>query len=409
MGDMEKTFERIAEMSRQSLEKAKNFEKRRFLFSEIMRIVQAKKHLIVLLTGMRGAGKTVLSLQVGNNLLREGEEVLYIPADHVALSDISLYDIVKHSTMHGYTYFIVDEIHSRPDWSKELKSIYDSLDVFVLATGSSTALLRKGRYDLSRRALEIKLPVMSYREMVNLRFDKNRTVLSLEEILRGFRNLSIKYKPYSIMDYLSYYSLPVSLECTPDIGKELILSTIEKVIYKDLPDLYHLDAETIYDAKKLLVYLSSITPGETSISNLTQMLENVGKGTVKTLLTAFSELGVTFAVPPHGKPGKRLRKSYKVLMTPPYRHIIARARGLEPSIGTLREDFFVAHACHAHSVEYFKSKRMPDYVLDGRYIFEIGGSKKTKRQIKAIKEAYLVADTTYSETKIPLHLFGYLY
>ena len=172
--------------------------------------------------------------------------------------------------MHGYTYFIVDEIHSRPDWSKELKSIYDSLDVFVLATGSSTALLRKGRYDLSRRALEIKLPVMSYREMVNLRFDKNRTVLSLEEILRGFRNLSIKYKPYSIMDYLSYYSLPVSLECTPDIGKELILSTIEKVIYKDLPDLYHLDAETIYDAKKLLVYLSSITPGETSISNLTQ-------------------------------------------------------------------------------------------------------------------------------------------
>ncbi len=409
MAELDKVFEKISEISRQKLEEVKAYQKKRFLFGELMAIASKESKLILLLTGVRGAGKTVLSLQVGNELVASGKNVLYMAADHVALSGISLYDVVERGTAYGYTHFIIDEAHSRPNWPKELKSIYDGLGVFVLATGSSTTLLKQGKYDLSRRALEISLPVMSYREMINLRFNESRKAITVDEILKNYRQLSISYRPYNILDYLSYYSLPVSLEHPPEIGRKLVFSTIEKMVYRDLPEVYHIEAETIYDAKKLLVYLATITPGETSISNLAQMLENAGKGTIKTLLTAFSQLGMAFAIPPHGKPGKKLRKSYKVLLAPPYRHIIAKAAGVEPPIGALREDFFVAHTCQRHALEYFSRKKMPDYILDGKEVFEVGGAGKTRKQLKGLKDAYLVADTSYSETKIPLHLFGYLY
>jgi len=118
---------------------------------------------------------------------------------------------------------------------------------------------------------------------------------------------------------------------------------------------------------------------------------------------------MAFAVSPHGKAGKKLRKSYKILLAPPYRHIISRAAGVEPSIGALREDFFVAHASYQHDVEYFSRKSMPDYILEGVGIFEIGGAGKSKKQLRGFENAHLVADVTYSETMLPLHLFGYLY
>jgi len=44
-------------------------------------------------------------------------------------------------------------------------------------------------------------------------------------------------------------------------------------------------------------------------------------------------------------------------------------------------------------------------------IFEIGGKNKNFKQIKDVKNSYLVIDTDYTtqKNKIPLWLFGFLY
>jgi len=52
-----------------------------------------------------------------------------------------------------------------------------------------------------------------------------------------------------------------------------------------------------------------------------------------------------------------------------------------------------------------------DFLVDARYLFEIGGRSKQFDQIKGEKDAYLACDDIESGigAKIPLWLFGFLY
>lgn len=52
-----------------------------------------------------------------------------------------------------------------------------------------------------------------------------------------------------------------------------------------------------------------------------------------------------------------------------------------------------------------------DFVIDQKYIFEIGGKNKTQKQIHGIDNAFIVSDDIERgyNNKIPLWLFGFLY
>ena len=52
-----------------------------------------------------------------------------------------------------------------------------------------------------------------------------------------------------------------------------------------------------------------------------------------------------------------------------------------------------------------------DFLVDDRYLFEIGGKGKTFRQIKDIADSFVVNDGVEIGfgNKIPLWLFGFLY
>ena len=61
-----------------------------------------------------------------------------------------------------------------------------------------------------------------------------------------------------------------------------------------------------------------------------------------------------------------------------------------------------------HMLNYPKSG---DFLVDGQYVFEVGGKAKSKKQIKDETAAWVVADGLEIgvEGKIPLWLFGFLY
>ena len=58
-----------------------------------------------------------------------------------------------------------------------------------------------------------------------------------------------------------------------------------------------------------------------------------------------------------------------------------------------------------------KELSLGDFVIDDRYLFEVGGEKKWFTQIKDICESYVVSDNIETGTgnRIPLWLFGFLY
>ena len=52
-----------------------------------------------------------------------------------------------------------------------------------------------------------------------------------------------------------------------------------------------------------------------------------------------------------------------------------------------------------------------DFVVEDKYIFEVGGKNKSFKQIKDIENSFVVADDLEVgfRAKIPLYLFGFLY
>ena len=52
-----------------------------------------------------------------------------------------------------------------------------------------------------------------------------------------------------------------------------------------------------------------------------------------------------------------------------------------------------------------------DFLVDNKYLFEVGGKNKTFEQIKDIQDSFLAVDDTEvgSRNRIPLWMFGLLY
>lgn len=76
--------------------------------------------------------------------------------------------------------------------------------------------------------------------------------------------------------------------------------------------------------------------------------------------------------------------------------------------GTLRETFFMNQLSALHEVTY-PSKG--DFLVDGRWLFEVGGKGKSFEQIKDLPDSYLAVDDieTSRGNRVPLWLFGFLY
>ncbi len=76
--------------------------------------------------------------------------------------------------------------------------------------------------------------------------------------------------------------------------------------------------------------------------------------------------------------------------------------------GMYARTFFITRLGQSHLVEYAE---YGDFVVDRKYVFETGGSGKNSRQLKNIREGFVVADDIEYGTgnRIPLWLFGFLY
>lgn len=126
------------------------------------------QHRMVGLTGSRGVGKTTLLLQrIKEKLPRK--DVLYVSMDDLYFSEHSLVELADHFHTTGGNFLFLDEVHKYPDWSRELKLIYDYHPALhIVFTGSSILDITKGTSDLSRRAVMYEMQGLSFREYLSL-------------------------------------------------------------------------------------------------------------------------------------------------------------------------------------------------------------------------------------------------
>jgi len=136
--------------------------------------------------GARGVGKTTFLLQFikQNNL--SISEALYVSLDNLWFSKNNLLSFVDSFEKRGGKYLFLDEVHKYPNWSQELKNIYDDFPTLkVIFTGSSLLEILNARADLSRRAIVYKMQGLSFREYLNMNLGTNFQIITLDNIVNN--------------------------------------------------------------------------------------------------------------------------------------------------------------------------------------------------------------------------------
>ena len=372
---------------------------------------------LIEIRGSRGVGKTTLMLQRAKQLQKAGEKVIYVTLDSPQFYKLTLYEFADSFSKMGGTYLFVDEVHRYPakhkdsDWSLELKNIYDAFsDLKIVYSGSSILHLFKGKGDLSRRKASYTLNGLSFREYLQLYAKINLDILSLEDILNNHGDIAakilqeIKPLPY-FKKYLrtGYYPFFKGNEAVYFKQLQEIVNTI---IDADIPYLVSVSHNAREQLKRLLGAISSTVPYVPNLGNLADSVFISDQRTLLKYLLLLDEAQIISLVRSDSKGNKLLQKPEKILMGDSN---LIYALGLNrDDIGTVRESYFYDQLSVVGDISYSSAA---DFLVDNKYVFEVGGKSKGKKQIKNQEHAYLAADDIEIgfANKIPLWLFGMLY
>ena len=363
---------------------------------------------LVGIVGARGVGKTTFLIQYLKKLDLPFSKKLYISADIITIS--SLFDVAEAFSKEEGEVLVIDEIHKYHNFEIELKKIYDILDLKVIFSGSSALQIDHAKADLSRRAILYHVYGLSFREFVELNNGIELKNYTLDEILASHVdiayellekfNLTLLFREYLKSGYYPFYF--------EDKEGYLVRlnEMINTVIEVDIPSIFPIEYDSISNIKKLvrLVCLSHpYTPNIKELLARMDMGDNY-KGLYR-FLDYLHKAKVLNVMRASTKGDHIFTKPEKVYLNNTNLH---HAYCEKHQTGTLREVFFASMLGDRHRLSIPKKG---DFLVDEKYVFEVGGQSKGFKQIKDLQHSFVVADNIEigSGNKIPLWLFGFMY
>lgn len=355
------------------------------------------------LVGPRGVGKTVLFLQYMKQHQEEGG-LFYVSADNTYFSNHSLIELADQFSKEGGRHLFIDEVHKYPNWSQELKQIYDTHpDMKVSFTGSSVLDITKGESDLSRRAPIYKMQGLSFREYLAMFHRIDVPVLSLDEIIEN-KPFVIKDTPHPLplfKEYLQKGYYPFAKDTLFSVKMDQIINLTMEV---DIPQYANMNASTGRKLKKLMSIIAMSVPFKPIMDKISKMI-NVSRNDLSDYFLYMENAGMIAQVRDATNGIMSLGKVEKVYLDNPN---LAYVLGEESSnIGNIRETFFFNQIRVRNKITISKQS---DFEING-ITFEIGGKNKGQKQIENLKNAFIVKDDIEygSGNIIPIWMFGLNY
>ena len=362
--------------------------------------------------GPKGIGKSTLIKQYIRQHYKAGDKtVLYCSMDNNYFADHSILNLAEEFYLKGGKHLFIDEIHKYAHWSRELKEIYDVYpDMQVVISGSSLLSLQQGEADLSRRCINHDFQGLSFREYLQFYKGIDLPTCTLQKMLEDpypfLERVYAQCKPMAFFDdYLSYGYYPYYMENEIDYYS-VIHSVMGYVIDDELPRICGVDLENTRKIRALMNILAAGEPYEVDISRMS-VQSGLQRKTILTYLKYLSDAKLVNLLYSDYINVKKMQKPDKIYIE---NTNMLKALATHPiKEGTLRETFAINHLAFTHSVEYGKQKG--DFVVDGKFIIEVGGQGKTTKQIANVPNAYILADDIEFPigNKLPLWILGFLY
>jgi predicted AAA+ superfamily ATPase len=329
----------------------------------------------------------------------------------------SIVDLAEELEKYGVQYLFLDEVHKYPskqkgyDWSAEIKNSYDRFpNLRIIYSGSSILKIYRGHGDLSRRKSSYRLAGLSFREYLELNKIAKIQSIGLNDLLENHATISVEitksikiiphFKEYLKTGYFPFYNED------PSSYFNRLNSILNVIIETDIPAVSDISFETSLKLKKLLAAIASTVPYIPNLLKLRRELFVADQRTLLKYLDYLEKAEVISYMTQKAKGNKILQKPDKIFLGNTNYFYSLNMMGEE--MGTIRETFFESQLNVAHQL------RIPpngDFLVDEKYVFEIGGKNKSARQIKNIPESYTVLDDIEHGifNQIPLWLFGFLY
>lgn len=361
------------------------------------------------ISGARGSGKTVMLGQRLRQIAKE-KEALYVSLDDVYFSDHHLVYFAEDFARHGGEVLLLDEVHKYPNWSQEIKNIYDSVpDVQVIFTSSSALEIHRGSHDLSRRALVYPLYGLSLREFIELKYLLRFPAVSLQEILEGrsewFMQVHEQLKPLKVFqEYLEAGYYPFFKQAGGHYLKQL-QNTVNLVLESDLPAIHTMDFGAILKMKKILAIIAGLVPYKPNIEKLARQVGTT-RDTLLKYLYYLEKAQIVKTLDKDNEGISLMNKPEKLYLQNPNLAFALAAQ--TPDQGNLRETFLLNQLLVNHTVQY---PDKGDFWVDKHYWVEVGGRNKTDKQISNYPNRFIAADDLEypHRNKIPLWMLGFLY
>lgn len=366
---------------------------------------------LICIKGPKGTGKTTLILQhIRETFGATSEKAVYLAADHIWFASHDVMEAIDYLYTHGYTHVFIDEVHHLPRWAQIIKTITDFYPTLnVVYSGSSILKLGEGSADLSRRQAVYNLKGLSFREFLMFENVMACEPVKIEQLVVEHRKLAAAicenhrilplFERYLVSGYYPIYS-QVSSQYA-----ERLVEIVNNVLDVDFPAVEEVTTATIRKTKKMLMVLAASCPQQPNMSALYRELEtnrNLGLKMFDALERA--ELIATLST--GSDKLKNLSRPEKVYLGDTN---LMYALVDRPQIGAVRETYFInqlrASGCDITAPE------VGDFLVEGKFLFEVGGKGKGFDQIKDLPDSYVASDGLELGVgnKIPLWLFGFLY
>ena len=183
--------------------------------------------LIKVIMGIRRCGKSVLLLQIIDELKEKGieeKQIIYINFENEDYSfiknDIDLHNYIKEKITNKEKYYLFfDEIQNVKDWEKAINSFKTSKNVSIFITGSNSDLLSgELATHLAGRYVSFKIYPLTFSEVCELKNIKEK-----EDIEEAFD------------DYITWGGMPQRFMLTDEIQTKTYLSDVyDSIVVKDI-------------------------------------------------------------------------------------------------------------------------------------------------------------------------------
>lgn len=355
--------------------------------------------------GSRGVGKTTFLLQYAREKFGpDDRRCLYINMNNFYFQGRTLFQFACDFQNAGGRVLLIDQVFKQPDWSHELRLIYERCShLHVVFTGSSVMRLKEENPELNGIAHSYNLRGFSFREYLNIKTGQNFRSYGIREIQNRHEHIAAEIlEKVNPLDYFRHYLhhgyYPFFLDKSNFI--ENLLKTMNMMIEVDILLIKQIDLKYLGKIKKLLYLLATEGGGAPNVSQLATDMQT-SRATVMNYIKYLSDARLLNMIYKQGdefpkKPARVVLHNTNLMyaMTPD-----------NMDTQTMLETFFQNALWGRHSVHM--GDRSSTYLVDGQQRFRICTEMPARRSTDVI---YAVANIREGvDQQIPLWLYGFLY